>query len=283
MAFADDFKLCSFQVIRDSSGTIDGPVDLQHDLNSILERSSSWNMKPNPKKCVSMRFGKTSDAVILDRKYFISGEEVKFVSSCKDLGITVDKSLKFHVHVGVVVGRAGAMMGELLRSTVCRSKEFMIVLYVSHIRPILDYCSSVWNVGYLGDLRRLEAVQRRWTREVSGFSTLDYGSRLRELNLHSIYGRLLRGDLIKMWKVFHSHMSADLSGLFHLVSDSRTRGHAYKLAIPVCRTELLRRSFGVRHVMLWNSLPAEVVETESLTVFKSGLARVLSEKLFEFL
>ena len=62
-----------------------------------------------------------------------------------------------------------------------------------------------------------------------------------------------------------------------------TRGHTYKLTIPVCRTELLRRSFGVRNVMLWNSLPAEVVETESLTVFKSGLARVLSEKLFEFL
>ena len=41
MAFADDFKLCSFQVIRDSSGMIDGPVDLQHDLNSLLEENSS--------------------------------------------------------------------------------------------------------------------------------------------------------------------------------------------------------------------------------------------------
>ena len=159
----------------------------------------------------------------------------------------------------------------------------MIVLYVSHIRPILDYCSSVWNVGYLGDLRRLEAVQRRWTREVSGFSSLDYAARLRELKLHSVYGRLLRGDLIKMWKVFHSFMCADLSGLFNLVRDSRTRGHTYKLTIPMCRTELMRRSFGVRHVQLWNSLPAEVVETESLTIFKSGLARVLGEKLFEFL
>ena len=69
-----------------------------------------------------------------------------------------------------------------------------------------------------------------------------------------------------MCKVFHSVMSADLSGLFHLVRDSRNRGHAYKLAIPVCKTELLKRSFGVRRVMLWNSLPAEVVEIESLAV-----------------
>ena len=52
-----------------------------------------------------MTCGKNSDAEILDRKYFISGEEVKFVSSCKDLGTTVDKSLKFHIYVSGVVGR----------------------------------------------------------------------------------------------------------------------------------------------------------------------------------
>ena len=83
-------------------------------------------------------------------------------------------------------------MSELLRSTVCRSKEFMIVLYISYIRPILDYCSSVWNVGYLGDLRRLETVQRMWTREVSVFASLDYASKLIEFNLNRICGRLFR-------------------------------------------------------------------------------------------
>ena len=42
-------------------------------------------------------------------------------------------------------------MGELLRNTVCRSKEFLLTLYTSHIRPIMVYCSPVWFAEFLGD------------------------------------------------------------------------------------------------------------------------------------
>ena len=65
------------------------------------------------------------------------------------LGVVVDAKLKFHQHVRSVVGKAGGMMGNLLRSTICLSEEFMFTLFVTHIRPIIDYCSTVWNVGYL--------------------------------------------------------------------------------------------------------------------------------------
>ena len=56
-------------------------------------------------------------------------------------------------------------MSELLQ-TVCRGREFMVALFISHIRPIIDYCSCVWNVGYVR--RLVESLQRRWTREVLG-------------------------------------------------------------------------------------------------------------------
>ena len=75
----------------------------------------------------------------------------------------MDNKLKFHHHARVVAGRAGGIMSNLLRSTVCREANFMISLYTSHIRPAMDYCCCLWNVGYLGDVRLLESVQRRWT------------------------------------------------------------------------------------------------------------------------
>ena len=73
----------------------------------------------------------------------------------------------------------------------------MVALFVSHVRPILDYCSCVWKVGYVSDLTLLETIQRRWTKRVVGFSNLSYSERLRSLNLFSIKGRLLRSDLLK--------------------------------------------------------------------------------------
>ena len=158
----------------------------------------------------------------------------------------------------------------------------MLTLYVSHIRPIIDYGSSVWNVGYIGDMRRLESIQRRWTREIVDVRGMDYGSRLKTLGLHSVFGRLLRADLIKVWKSFHCLVGVGLSNLFERARDSRTRGHSFKLSVPRLHTDGFRRSFGVRCVAEWNSLPGDVVELDSLQTFKSSLAFCLGDRLYEF-
>ena len=106
---------------------------------------------------------------------------MEFVSTYIDLGVVRDCSLRYHVHVNIIVERAGALMGDLLRETVCRSREFMVLLFISHIRPIIESCSSVCNVGYLADGRRLEPLQRTWSREVAVVGLFDCGIRLREL------------------------------------------------------------------------------------------------------
>ena len=175
---------------------------------------------------------------------------------------------------------AGSMISNLSRSTVCRSVEFMLTLWVTHVRSIIEYGSCVWNVGYLRDIRRLESLQRRWTREIQGMGGLDYASRLRSLGLFSIKGRLLRIDLIKVWKCFHMEVDLGLLGIFELARDVGTRGHTYKLSIPVCRSELGRRTFGVRVVRKWNSLPPYVVDALSLETFKRRLETFLGDELF---
>ena len=58
----------------------------------------------------------------------------------------MDNSLiKFHMHVKSVVGKASNLSNNLLSSTLCWSLEFMQALFKVYIRPILDYCSCVWN------------------------------------------------------------------------------------------------------------------------------------------
>ena len=123
----------------------------------------------------------------------------------------------------------------------------------------------------------------RWTREVSGVGSLPYGARLRELDLFSISGRLLRLDLIKIWKVLNFGTGSELFSLFELARSTQTRGHSLKLSVPICNTEVLRRSLAVRRVFLWNSLPAEIVEADSLHLFKRGLDVSLADKLYAIL
>ena len=136
-------------------------------------------------------------------------------------------------------------------------------------------------MGYLADVRRLESLQRRWTREIVGIERLDYVSRLRAVGLFSVQGRLLRADMIKIWKSFKSEIDVGLSEVFEMARSVGTRGHPLKMSIPVCRGEVLRRSFAVRRVMLWNSLPGDVVGASSVVSFKRLLDVVLGDRLFE--
>ena len=52
-------------------------------------------------------------------------------------------------------------MGDLLRSTICQSNDFMVTLSVSHICPLIDCGYCLKNVRYLGDVYRLELLHRR--------------------------------------------------------------------------------------------------------------------------
>ena len=112
--------------------------------------------------------------------HVIAGKLLKFVTYHRDLGVLIDSKLRFHNHVRSVFRRAEGLASEMLRSTtICRSSIFMLSLFVSHIRLIMDFCSNVWNVGYLGNIKELESVQRRLTREIADVSLLAHVKRLK--------------------------------------------------------------------------------------------------------
>ena len=157
----------------------------------------------------------------------------------------------------------------------------MISLFISHVRPYLDYCSSVWNVGYLGDMRRLESVQRRWTREVVGMSDLSYEQRLRGLELYSIAGWLLRADLVKIWKLLRMGCLESLQDLFQVSRLESGRGHSLRLAMPRCRSEVMRRTLMARRVSVWNLLDAAVVEVNTVDCFKRRLDATMGSTFYE--
>ena len=67
--------------------------------------------------------------------------------------------------------------------------------------------------------------------------SLEYVARLWDLGLYSVSGRLLRADLIKIWKILHCGQDSELVELFEVCVTSRTRGHSLKLVMPACRSE----------------------------------------------
>ena len=159
----------------------------------------------------------------------------------------------------------------------------MLMLFVMHVRPILDNYSCVCGIptGYVGDMKLLETVERYWMKNVEGLTEVAYAARLRQLELFSVKGRLLKADLIKYWKIFHGKCGdANLKDVLLAAPYGRTRGYPLRLLMPVCRSDVKGRYFGTRCVILWNSLPISVVSVDCLATFKR-LAEHLGEVLYE--
>ena len=157
----------------------------------------------NASKCAVMRFSSRTSILPFSglSPYMINGQPITFTSTHPDLGVTVDRDLRFHSHIRKLVGSIGGLITNLLSATINRDKDFMMKLYFTHIRPKLEYGSVMWNLGFLGDTRLLERLQRRWTRSIGGLEEVSYGDRLQRLGLFSLEGRLLRNDLILLWKI----------------------------------------------------------------------------------
>ena len=277
--FADDLKLYMNICGPDEANHAESVRKCQSDITTLNQTAISWGLKFNKDKCVVIRFQRKSH-IVPPPSYHIDGYKIRLVDSHTDLGVMVDSSLKFHEHIQRTAQKANGLAQNLLKSTACRSPEFMVTLFCTHIRPILEYCSNVWNTGYIGDQRVLESVQRRWTKHIDTVSHLDYDARLKTLDMYSVSGRLLRADMICCWKIFNDKSCIAPDSLFSPAPVGNTRGHPYKVGHVRAQTDVRRRSFSIRCVDQWNRLPANVVLEQNYKSFKQKLAMALGNELY---
>ena len=281
--FADDLKL--YACVKHSLGTL--PVistDLiQRDIDILQATAASWCLKINASKCAVLRFARHCAKVSSPSPvYFLDGQQIPFVDAHDDLGVLISSDLKFHEHIRTVVRKASGLASSFLKSFVCRSPDFMMFLFTTHVRPVIEYCSCLWNTGYLGDLRALENIQRKWTKQIDGLGAQSYADRLRLLQLYSVQGRLMRADLMQCWKIFNGKSPITPDDLFDRPSQARTRGHCHKIFPPITHTDVRKRFFTVRCITAWNALPADVVCSSNLASFKKTLDRCAHDALYAY-
>uniref|UniRef100_A0A8C5QT30 Lysosome-associated membrane glycoprotein 5 n=1 Tax=Leptobrachium leishanense TaxID=445787 RepID=A0A8C5QT30_9ANUR len=96
---------------------------------------------------------------------------------------------------------------------------------------------------------------------------LSYEERLTSLSLFSLEKRRLRGDLITLYKYIRGHYQPLSDNLFINRTIHRTRGHPFRLEERKFSLKHRKGYFTVRTIKLWNSLPVEVVGSESVQTF----------------
>jgi len=85
---------------------------------------------------------------------------------------------------------------------------FLNTLYMSLVRPHLDYCSSAWSLHYNKDKSLLERVQHQFTRLFPHLRLkLLYKERLNHIGLWTLEERRNRADLTEVFKIIPGAVS----------------------------------------------------------------------------
>ena len=252
-------------------------ITLQNDLDKLQAWSDEWLLRFHPEKCKVLTIGK-QDYEPANLHLYCTGNNnnktpIKLQPSQheKDLGITIDSGLTFKDHIWNITTKANNIMGIIRRGFNFLDKDTFLPLYIHLVRSNLEYGQSVWSPYLKGDVRRIESVQRYATRQVIGLKDLPYPERLKRLELPTLVFRRQRGDMIEVYKILHKIYDEDVSPQLPL-SPLTLRGHSLKLFKQrALRLNLRNNFFTLRVVDKWNSLPDQIVMSETLNQFKNRL------------
>ena len=275
--FADDTKVSHIlSVLQDCN-------DLQSSLNEIYSWSQENNMSFNDLKFHALRYGSGNEEVKNYKYKTPNGSEIPFETSIKDLGVNMSQNLLFRDHIQIIAARCRGLSAWILRTFVTREKIPMLTLFNSLILPRIDYCSQLWAPHHNQDWAALEAIQRRFTNQITEVKSLDYWSRLKKLRLYSSQRRTERYQLIYLWKIMEG-LAPNLKSNKVITKFSERRGRY--CVIPTLKTRscsakistIRENSFAIHTPTVFNSLPKKLRDITGVTVetFKHHLDRCLS-------
>ncbi len=275
--FADDCKL--YFRIRSN---VDHAL-FTADLCSLFEWAQSNGLTLALNKTVIMHLGYGNPCC----EYTVHGIDLVTTETAKDLGVLFSSNLKFTEHVASICKRAFSRVNLIFLAFYSRKPSFLVQMFKTFVRPVLEYASPVWSPYLKKDIDLLERVQKYFTRRIPGI-TGNYLERLEALKLigaelEILEFRRLEQALVTVYKIIHSLVELSFSDFFEWSKGKSLRGHSLKLCLPRTRLECRRNFFAVRIIAPWNCLLEETVTAHSLSIFKRHLQMVERIKLLKYL
>ena len=110
----------------------------------------------------------TNKKVPLQFSYKIGDKTLKHVDHHPYLGVEFAGNLNWEHHINQVVPKAQRTLNLLRRNLTGCSQNTRDLAYKALVRPVLEYAGSAWDPHQSNHVQRLEAVQRKAARFVTG-------------------------------------------------------------------------------------------------------------------
>ena len=201
-------------------------LTLQKDLDKLGIWENKWKMAFHPDKCNVLSISKTKNPIKFN--YSLHGQVLQHVTSAKYLGVTIQSDLKWNTHINNICKKANNTLGFLKRNLNINSASVKEQAYKSLVRPSVEYACSVWDPYFAEDITKIEMIQRRAARYVTGrhSNTSSVSDMMHHLQWRTLADRRTDSRLAMFYKIVNDKVAIPKTD--RLISPSQTlTQHAY--------------------------------------------------------
>ena len=196
--FADDVLLYH------SVSSVSDFLKVQESICCIEQWSSSNHLTLNALKCKYMLISRKRNPLQPVCPLVLNGENLDKVESYKYLGILLTSDLSWSAHISNICAKARQILGLIYRRFYGYADSDTIKqLYISIVRPHLEYGSQVWDPHLSKDKAALENVQKFACRIASARWDASYEDLLEFFELQTLQERRLHAKLSLLFKIIH--------------------------------------------------------------------------------
>jgi hypothetical protein len=279
--FADDTTVYVF--VDDVSSAAS---TLNSDLIKMSKWAEQWLVRFNSKKTKTMLISLKKD-VVVHPPLLMDGSIINDVNEHKHLGITLQSDLNWQAHINSICKKANKRIDILSCLKYRLDRRSLETIYISYIRPILEYGSNIWDNCTKGQSDQIESIQKRAARIVTGALVRTSTDRLySELAWHSLKERRRINRLCVMHKILlddrtPNYLKETLPGFVRerSVYPLRNRSHLSQVS---SRIELYHSSFFPRTINEYNNLDDTLKLIPSNKEFRKQLSRLEKSKTWYY-
>ena len=200
---------------------------------------------------------------------------IQNVENHKHLGVIFSNDGSWHHHINHITEQAWKRIHIMRRLKFKLNRDSLNTIYISFVRPLLEYADVVWDNCTQTDKNELDKIQHEAARIVTGCTRLVSLHKLQcEVGWETLASRRSTHKLTLFYKMVHGlapeYLSSLVPSTVGLVSSYNLRNSQHLTPIP-SRTTLYANSFLPSVVCEWNSLPLDIQKSESVSTFRNKI------------
>ena len=270
--YADDSSLA---VSSDNIDYIE--TTLNHDLLMISDWAQRWLVNFNPSKTEAMFLTLAKNNIVRPSLLF-DNIQLDYVKTHKHLGVTLSDDGTWHAHISNITSSASKVLGTMKMLKFKLKRTTLNQIYISYLRPILEYASIIWDNCTTYEKELLEKLQYDAARAVTGLTrSVSINNLINEIGWVSLSDRRKLQKLVLIFKYKNGDLPSYLNDLMpEMVRDNNTYNLRNQLdyATVARRLEIYSKSVLPSSIKLWNDLDIETRNSDTLFSFKSKLRRL---------